>query len=235
VILDVGANVGRWTQWTAAQARHARIHAFESDPRAYEALERATRDLHNVERHRIALGSREGTATLYAVGDLTPLSSLHQRELGAFGLETAASAEVTLTTADAFCAEHGIAHVGFIKADVEGHEHDLISGAAGLLAEGAIDVLQFEYGGTYIDAGRRLSDVLRLVPPDRYAIFKLVPWGVMPVEPADLREERFPPLELRGHLTAHRELRHRRHGDGAAQCHEGRRAPTPRSGTARAP
>jgi hypothetical protein len=50
--------------------------------------------------------------------------------------------------------------------------------------EDAIDVIQFEYGGTYLDAGRRLGGVVGLFPDG----YRLVPWGVIPLTQEDLRD-----------------------------------------------
>src|SRR3712207_5087405 len=71
-VLDVGANVGLWTQWVTGEVPGATVHAFEPDPRAHAELERATAGLANVHRHRLALGAEPGTATLYGAGDITP-------------------------------------------------------------------------------------------------------------------------------------------------------------------
>jgi FkbM family methyltransferase len=190
VLFDAGANAGNWSRWAASVAPAATIHAFEPHPTAHAELERATRNLPQVHRHRLALGAEPGTATLYAAGEITPLASLHNRELGAYGLETAPVAQVDVGTVDAFCAEHGIERLGFLKGDVEGNECDLVRGAAGMLERRAIDVVQFEYGGTYVDAGRRLSEVVEQFPSD-YELVKLVPWGIMPLAQEDLRNERF--------------------------------------------
>jgi FkbM family methyltransferase len=190
VLFDVGANVGTWTSWAASVAPGATIHCFEPHPVTHAELERATSGLANVHRHRVALGAEPGTATLYTAGDISPLASLHQRELSAFGIDHATTTEVEVLTLDAFCAANGIAEIGFLKADVEGHERDLVEGAADLLARHAIGVVQFEFGGTYLDAGIRLGDVTGLFPED-YALVKLVPWGVMPLTQEDLRVERF--------------------------------------------
>jgi hypothetical protein len=59
-----------------------------------------------------------------------------------------------------------------------------------MLERRAIDVVQFEYGGTYVDAGRKLSEVVEQFPTD-YELVKLVPWRIIPLTPEDLRNERF--------------------------------------------
>ena len=46
-----------------------------------------------------------------------------------------------------------------MKIDVEGAELDVLLGAKELLNKGHIDYLQFEYGGTFVDANVTLRQV----------------------------------------------------------------------------
>jgi predicted sugar kinase len=97
---------------------------------------------------------------------------------------------VEVATLDAFADAHGIDRIDFLKIDVEGHEKDVIAGASQRLHDGRIGVVQFEYGGTYLDAGVRLREVVELFPPT-YSVARIVPWGLMPLTENDLRDESF--------------------------------------------
>jgi FkbM family methyltransferase len=189
VIFDVGANVGAWSAHAAQRFPGADLHAFEPHPGAFAQLEQTLRPL-GVACHRLALGAEPGHATLHFDPGKTVLSSLHQRDLQAFGLALDASVDVEVARLDDLCDELGLATVDLLKIDVEGHERDVLAGAERRLASGAIGVVQFEYGGTYLDAGVRLRDVLDRFPSG-YALHRIVPWGLMPVSDRDLREESF--------------------------------------------
>lgn len=51
---------------------------------------------------------------------------------------------VTVTMVDAFCADHGIARVDFLKLDIEGSELPALRGAKNMIAKGAIPVILVE-------------------------------------------------------------------------------------------
>jgi FkbM family methyltransferase len=182
IIFDVGANVGRWSQQARALFPTAAIHAFEPLPTAFAQLER----IDGIRAHQAALGAAPGTATLHYDPELTILSSLHDRA----GVGLAETTAVEVTTLDDFADAHGIERIDFLKIDVEGHERDVLRGAARRLARAEIGVVQFEYGGTYLDAGVRLREVVELFPP-AYTVARVVPWGLMPITEQDLREESF--------------------------------------------
>ena len=50
---------------------------------------------------------------------------------------------------------------------------------AGLLDNLQIDILQFEYGGTYIDAGITLKEVIKFLSRKGYRSFKIIPDGLI--------------------------------------------------------
>ena len=182
VIFDVGANIGAWSKAAHELFPSATIHAFEPLPTAFEQLQRVP----GITAHPIALGSAAGAATLHYDPSFTVLSSLHDRA----GMGLSATATVAVRALDAFADAQGIDRIDFLKIDVEGHERDVLTGAAQRLADGRIGTVQFEYGGTYLDAGVRLRDVIELFPPS-YSISRIVPWGLMPVTEQDLRDESF--------------------------------------------
>jgi FkbM family methyltransferase len=178
VIFDVGANVGHWSEGAKQLFPEARIHAFEPLPTAFAQL----RLLPGITAHQLALGAARGTATLHYDPAVTVLSSLHDRA----GMGLTETTTVEMIPLDEFDVER----IDFLKIDVEGHEKDVIAGAAQRLARGDIGVVQFEYGGTYLDAGVRLREVVELFPP-AYTVSRIVPWGLMPVTERDLADESF--------------------------------------------
>jgi FkbM family methyltransferase len=68
------------------------------------------------------------------------------------------SLNIKLRTIESFTLEQNIKKIDFLKIDVEGYEYNILLGAASMLKN--INLIQFEYGGTYLDAGVKLRDVL---------------------------------------------------------------------------
>jgi hypothetical protein len=99
--------------------------------------------------------------------------------------------KVVLDTFDRFCGENNIVEVDFLKIDTEGHEVAVFQGARESLRRNAIRMIQFEYGGTYIDSRRLLKDVFDLVAPFDYKIFLIAPEGLTAVPRYDQRLENF--------------------------------------------
>jgi hypothetical protein len=69
--------------------------------------------------------------------------------------------------------ENVITQIDFLKIDTEGHELDVLQGSEKMLSEGRIKCIQFEYGGTYLDANITLEQVFNLLKKYNYKISKL--------------------------------------------------------------
>jgi len=123
VVLDIGANIGNHT---LAFATHAHtVHAFEPIPHLFDVLSgNITRNcLSHVHAHNCALSDHAGSATINMVnaGNFGA-SSFDKRADGTTPVT------VTLTTGDAFIAQHNVARVDFVKIDVEAHEVFVLRG-----------------------------------------------------------------------------------------------------------
>jgi FkbM family methyltransferase len=193
VVLDVGANVGDWTSALLALRPSVTVHAFEPATSAHAALQRR-RFPDNVAVHNTALSSKQGTASLHLFKENPQLNSLHNR----VGLEACAgispathSEEVKLWTVDDFCATYNVQSVDLMKVDTEGHEIDVLQGSLGSLKSGRIARVQFEYGGTYIDARRLLRDAFDLFRGLDYAMFRISRNGLLACPRYDQRLEDF--------------------------------------------
>lgn len=191
---DVGANIGEWTgELLSLAPKVSQVHVFEPCSSSYTKLiERSFPALVCVSH--MGLSSKPGTASLYVAGEASVLNALYQRK----GLEDGwgiqpveAMEEVTLSTIDTICAERAIAAVDFVKIDTEGHEVDVLEGAKNSLEKGLLKVIQFEYGGTYIDSRRLLKDVFELVEQLDYTVFLIAPDGLVAYPRYDQRLENF--------------------------------------------
>jgi FkbM family methyltransferase len=172
VVFDIGANVGEWTELALTINPRASYHCFEPSNATFRILS-AKPFPANVRRNHFGLSSAAEERTLFVYAEGMGSNSLYLRT----GLDAKQEIEETiaLRTFDDYCGEQQIAEVDLVKIDVEGHELSVLRGASRMLSEGRIGVLQFEYGGAYIDARTLLRDVwehvLSLNPS--YAFFKL--------------------------------------------------------------
>jgi len=194
VAFDVGANVGDWTATLLSlSGADIRVHAFEPCPSARaRLLERAFPS--SVSVHPVGLSSTARQASMHVHGEARGTNSLYDRQglEAGWGIESSGATEVVaLETIDGFRREHRIERVDFVKIDTEGHEVDVLEGAGESLREGALRIVQFEYGGTYIDSRRLLKDVFDLTSPLDYTIFLVAPDGLVAYPRYDQRLENF--------------------------------------------
>ncbi len=186
VIFDIGANVGGWSLAASREFPDARIHAFEPSAAAFATLQAAVAD-RNVTCVRAAASDGAGAAVLHAVPGLPGLTSLHDRDLSGHGLRMSEKESVETLTIDEYCREHGVDRIDFLKIDVEGHELRVLQGAREMLEGGRIQRIQFEFGGTNIDARTYLRDFVRMLEP-RYVLSRVLVDGLEPLRYTEAEE-----------------------------------------------
>jgi FkbM family methyltransferase len=179
-VIDVGANVGRWSAAMLATARRAGrlaavdLHAFEPSAETFGRLSRQLRG-QPVRLHKAALSDHVGWAELHVVAPGAGRNSLHRQADPDPGGVT----EIVATTTLDCHAEHtGADHVTLVKVDAEGHDLAVLRGGRNLIAGHRIWAAQFEYNHRWIDARAYLRDAFELFAPYGYRVGKLTPGGI---------------------------------------------------------
>lgn len=177
VIFDVGGNVGDYTDLVFEIAGKAacpiEVHVFEPAPYNIERLRSRFRDRLNTTIVPAAVGASAGEATLYAGTTGSTLASLVPREVLGAGVRDVIT--VPVVRLDQYMDQAGIEHVDFLKLDVEGFELSAIRGLGSALERKSVDVIQFEYGGTTLDAGATLRQIFDVLTQSGYRVAKLFP------------------------------------------------------------
>ena len=150
--LDVGANIGYFTLLLAARCREVR--SFEPHPALRRRLAANVEQLGEAARKVTidarAVSDRSGTATLSIPAEFAAnptVASLVKRD------DEVAVEEVATVRLDEAL---GMASVGVMKIDVEGHEAAAFAGASRALAEGRIRDVLFEEHETLPTAASEL-------------------------------------------------------------------------------
>lgn len=182
VVFDVGANVGEYAQQVLAQfGGGAQLYCFEPSLKAHTRLCERLKDYKNVGIYNFGFGALERRALLYADAGGSVLGSIFDRRLAHYHIEMTHTEEIQLRRLDDFCDEHGIAHIHFLKLDVEGSELNVLQGAQRLLDSGAVDFIQFEFGGCNIDSRTYFQDFFYLLTP-QYQLNRIVKDGLVPID-----------------------------------------------------
>lgn len=133
----MGANIGDTVRDYTARFPIVDIHAFEPIPTTFATLRRNVGTLPRVHLHELALGAVDGTALMEAA----PESGTNRLVASTAPRTDSPRAKVMIRRLDAFCVEQRIAQIDLLKTDCEGFDLDVLRGAEGLLATGAIDCI----------------------------------------------------------------------------------------------
>ena len=190
VVFDVGANVGDFARHaSSAWGARARLYCFEPSRGAFARLRDNVTGLPGVELVPMGLGAATSEALLYADRDGSELASLYPRATFAAGGEPRTET-VPITTLDAFCAEHDVRRIDYLKLDVEGHELAVLEGGRAMIEADRVDCIQFEFGGCNIDSRTYMRDFFAALTP-RYLLHRIVRGGAYPLERYSERLEVF--------------------------------------------
>lgn len=190
VIFDVGANVGDWSLIASKIAPHSPIYAFEPHPKIFEVLQKKVQNRH-VQCFPFAISNEEKEVTLFVWGDgrdieKSGLNGLYYRPvLKKLLKKNCFEIPVEAITISQFCKTHNISRIHLLKIDTEGSEADVIVGAREMLEKKAIDMVQFEYGGTYKDSKVQLVDLFHEFTSLGYEIFRITPKKLKRIEAWD--------------------------------------------------
>lgn len=190
-VIDVGANVGNWTRLVMHSTDfQCKIYGFEPVPLVYNRLKEACKQFgDSVCCFNVALGRQDESLEMNYFEEESELSTMYYRPvLAKFSFKKII---VPVTSLDKFANEQNIAHINFLKIDTEGSELNVLIGAKNLIQNNAIDAIQFEYGGCYLDAGTTLSEIYNYLCSNRYMIFRIISDGLVYIPDWDQELENF--------------------------------------------
>jgi FkbM family methyltransferase len=196
VVFDVGANIGDYSLEVIQQlGDHVRLYAFEPARETFESLQERVRGERKIECLNFGFSDCEESTKLYSLAGQSGLSSVYDRFLFRQFSSNASDREgggedIELRKIDSFCAERNINLISLLKLDVEGNELKVLHGAQGMIRSGAIDFIQFEFGGANLDSKTFFRDFYFLLQP-QYEIYRIVKDGLRPIAQYSERNEIF--------------------------------------------
>jgi FkbM family methyltransferase len=121
-----------------------------------------------------AVSNTDSAAKLYFDEPGSGLASLCKRDLREYGIELGSSEEVKAIRLDQYIEQQGVAHVHFIKLDIEGHEPAALEGMGRYLEPGFVDFVQFEYGGANLDSHTTLRGLFSIFRSRGFTVAKVM-------------------------------------------------------------
>jgi FkbM family methyltransferase len=174
ILFDVGANDGGYLKSALPiLGPDVRAWSFEPQSTCFQLLSQQFAKDGRVVLRNIALSDRQEEKEIFfdATGETTA-SFHHPAGSGPAQFET-----VPGTTLDEICRTEGIERIHFLKIDTEGHEMQVLLGAARMLQKGAIQAIQFEFGDTFLNTRYHFVDLWQLLSPD-FRIFRILRHGL---------------------------------------------------------
>jgi len=157
IVFDVG--VEEFSYIADNSLKETIVFLFEPNPKHYQCIMKKYSNFKNIHIHNFGFGNFDNqelnlypsTGSIFYRNKTVPVNRLSKE-----------SVQIKLRTIDNFVSENNIEKIDFLKIDVEGYELNVLLGAKNFLEK--INLIQFEYGGTYIDAGITLKQVIDLFP-----------------------------------------------------------------------
>lgn len=181
VIVDIGGNKGEYSQEVLRLYPDVNLHIFEPSTKNVELLNAFYKNRDNVCIVDKALSDKVGHAVLYADEDGSGMGSLINRRLEHFGVSFSEQQTVqVIRFEDYWRLSLNEAAIDFVKIDVEGNELNVLTGFGQALEK--TRVVQFEFGGTCIDARVFFQDYWRFFSDANFTIYRITPFGAKRID-----------------------------------------------------
>jgi FkbM family methyltransferase len=183
IVVDVGANEGLYSTDVWAVNRGAHVFAFEPHPETFARLSSRASETGKMTAVNAACGSVAGQLLLYdyAGSSGTQHASLHAGIIEEIHKGESGKYVVEVIDLDNFAKEHGIALIHLLKIDAEGHELEVLKGAANLLRENRIMAIQLEFNEMNVVSRVFFKDFHDLLP--NFRLFRMLRDGVVALDP----------------------------------------------------
>ncbi|HUJ94108.1 MAG TPA: FkbM family methyltransferase [Terriglobales bacterium] len=176
VLLDVGANRGKWSRGMLRLfPATKRMILIEPQNDCLAVLD--TLELPGKLIVPCAVSDHSGEEPFHTSGMGCGAASLYARNETFFAARSQKEITVPVTTLDAVFEREGIQYVDFAKFDIEGAELSAFHGAARSFSCGAFGALSFEFGSGNINSRTFFRDFWALFTEWGFEVFRVLPGG----------------------------------------------------------
>lgn len=181
VVIDVGANVGKYSSRVLQINPLLTVYAFEPHPHTFSTLEKSVRHL-NFTAINAAVGANAGSADLfdYAANDGSSHASLYQDVIESIHHAPSIHHKVKVVTLGEFARDNHITRIKLLKIDTEGNELNVLKGLEDYLRAGTIDAIHFEFNEMNVASRVFFRDFWDILP--NYDFYRLLPDGMVKLD-----------------------------------------------------
>ena len=176
IVFDVGANIGDWSKFVIDEYKdlNYKLYMFEPSLITFRGLKENIHEYNNRFFYSIGFGDKKENLKIF-------YDTEEQGSASILTKNAKFSEDIKIDTIDAFCKEHKIDKIDFLKMDVQGYEYNILLGAEDMLLNGKIKFIQFEFDEPNIENRIFFKDFWDLLS-GKYDIYHSVYNGLVKVE-----------------------------------------------------
>ncbi|WP_237743590.1 FkbM family methyltransferase [Pleurocapsa sp. PCC 7319] len=182
LVIDVGANVGEYSNKVKSISKSVTIYAFEPHPITFKKLQAAA-SKYNYIAVNLGCSNIQGDSKLFDYQencDGSTHASLYKNVIEKFHSSSSVYWDIKLTTIDHFVDKNNIRKINLLKIDTEGNELNVLIGAKKSIEEKVIDIIHFEFNKMNITSRVFFKDFYEQLP--EYSFYRMLPDGLVKLE-----------------------------------------------------
>ena len=180
IVLDIGANVGKYTEEILRRFPDTEVHLFEPIPQNVKILKEKFQSFPKVIINEVAVSDTNGNAILYSDSVGSSLSSLQHRKLDHFQIDMSIETRVETIKIETYHANVlNSQRIDLVKIDIEGLELKALAGFGKSIL--SCNLVQFEFGGCNIDTRTYFQDFWYFFNSNRFKVSRISPIGLVGV------------------------------------------------------
>lgn len=130
------------------------VHYFDPVPQFIDDISRLPNKNSHSRFNKFGLGSETRNMDYYP-----KYQSFYDRVVSCGDSDVSNKLTLYIKRGDDYMNENKVESVDFLKIDTEGFEYEVVRGFSDRLKD--VKLIQFEYGGTYLDNGVKLNDIVK--------------------------------------------------------------------------
>ena len=187
--VDAGANNGRYSESLLQTFNVKNLYLFEPSSTCYKTLISKFNKMENIHIINKGLSENNEIKTFYGEFDGDEGSSIYNRNLNYLNIEFVELGNIDLIKFDTFWEEEiNKEIIDLFKLDIEGNELSALKGSIQALE--STKVVQFEFGGTSIDA-RNFLKIIFFFKELNFELFRMRPNSLIKITQYAEEEENF--------------------------------------------
>ena len=175
-VIDVGANVGKYSKEVLNINENINLIAFEPHPKSYAKLKDNIKSK-NFKPFNLGVGNKNENLTLYDYDkdEGSEHASLFREVIEDLHNGKAVSHNIPVIMLDDFLKEQKIDQVDLLKIDTEGNELNVLLGTKNYILNNKIQAIHFEFNEMNIVSKSFFKNFWDLLP--NYKFYRLLPGG----------------------------------------------------------